>query len=108
MKPLSTSEKEKILSRLFWDVEMNQMDLEKLIDEKIQTIEDIQSQQFFSKLLTSCDWYTLMRLMPPSKLKMILREPILERLFPKNLKLKYTYARDILSRRSISDSGQNS
>jgi hypothetical protein len=105
MKALSKSEKEKILSRLFWDVHTNQMDMEKLLEEKIQTIQDLQSQQFFCRLLTSCDWYTLIKLMPPQKLKIILSDPILDRLFPKELKRKYIYARQILYRNAISVSG---
>jgi len=107
IKPLSKSEKERVLSRLFWDHPMNQVDMENLLEEKIQTIDEIQSQQFFSKLLTSCDWYTLMKLLPPNKLEMILVDSILDRLYPKDLKRKYIYARDLLSRRVVSTSGQN-
>jgi len=98
MKSLTTSEKEKILSRLFWDLEISQMDVDELLDEKFRTIENIESQQFFSRLLTSCNWYTLLRLMPPKKLQSILSNPILNKLFPKDLKEKYIYAREVLSR----------
>ena len=108
MTPLSKQEKEKIISRLFWDVEMNQIDLEKLLHEKLQTIDQIQSQTFFTKLLTSCDWYTLLKLLPPAELSIILTDQILDKLFPKNLKQKYTYARQVLSRHTISISGQSS
>ena len=98
MKSLTTSEKEKILSRLFWDIEISQMDVDELLDEKFRTIENIESQQFFSRLLTSCNWYTLLKLMPPKKLRSILSNPILNKLFPKDLKEKYIYAREVLSR----------
>lgn len=98
MNPLTRSEKEKILSRLFWDVEKNQKDLEKLLEEKIETIEDLQSQQFFCRLLTSCDWYTLLKLIPSGKLEFVLSDAVIDRLFPKDLKNKYIYARNLLSR----------
>ena len=98
MNPLTRSEKEKILSRLFWDVEKNQTDLEKLLEEKIETIEDLQSQQFFCRLLTSCDWYTLLKLIPSGKLEFVLSDAVIDRLFPKDLKNKYIYARNLLSR----------
>jgi hypothetical protein len=98
MTPLTKAEKEKILSRLFWDVEMSQTDMEKLLEEKFQTIEEVQSQQFFGRLLTSCDWYTLLKLMPSAKLKVVLSDEVLNRLFPKDLKNKYIYARNLLSR----------
>jgi hypothetical protein len=98
MNPLTRSEKEKILSRLFWDVRKNQVDLEKLLEEKIETIEDVQSQRFFCRLLTSCDWYTLLKLIPSGNLEFVLSDAVLDRLFPKDLKNKYIYARNLLSR----------
>ena len=104
MKPLTISEKEKILSRLFWDVEKNHMNVNKLLVERLDDIGDIESQQFFSRLLMSCDWYTLLKLIPPKKLKLILNNAILDKLFPKSLKDKYTYARNVLSRQVISTS----
>lgn len=104
MKPLSTSEKEKILSRLFWDVEKRHIYMDELLDEKLRTIEDIESRQFFSRLLMSCDWYTLLKLIPAEKLKLILNNAIINSLFPKSLKDKYTYVRNVLSRHPISAS----
>ena len=98
MTPLTKVEKEKMLSRLFWDIDINQVNLLEMLDEKFKTIEDIQSQQFFSRLLTSCDWYSLLKLIPSGKLNLILNDPILNRLYPKDLRDKYIYARNVLSR----------
>ena len=81
------------------------MDVDKFLDEKFRTIEYFESQQFFSRLLTSCDWYTLLRLLPPEKINSVLSDSILSRLFPKDLKDKYIYARTVLSRYTISASG---
>ena len=105
MIPLSTIQKEELLSRLFWDTKTNKVDFEELIYKKVETIDDTQSQQFFVRLLTSCDWYTLIKLIPPDKLKAILAEPVLNRLFPKDLQQKYIYVRDILSKRTLSIPG---
>ena len=105
MTPLTKKEKEKLLSRLFWDTNMIYSDLDQLIDEKLRTVEKIESQKFFSRLLASCDWYTLIRLVPPKELQLILSDPILDRLFPKELKGRYIYARDVLSRNAIPASG---
>ena len=105
MKQLSASEKEKILFRLFWDVDTSNMDMASLLEEKLENVDDIQSQQFFIRLLTSCDWYTLLKLMPPATLRIILSDSVLDKLFPKNLKQKYIYARKVLSREAISVSG---
>ena len=98
MKPLTPSQKGKILSRLFWDTEGNPIDAESLIEAHLQSLEDIQSQQFFRKLLTSCDWYTLLKLIPAGKLPAILNDDIIDQIFPQDLKMKYKYARDLLYR----------
>jgi len=108
MTPLTASEKEKIISRLYWDMEIKQIDADKLLEEKFKTIEDIQSQQFFGRLLASCDWYTLLKLIPPKKLSLVLNDRIIDKLFPQDLKQKYIYARKILSRNVIPVSGPNS
>ena len=98
VKPLTPLQKEKIIARLFWDTEGKPIDAESLIEAHLQSLEDIQSQQFFRKLLTSCDWYTLLKLIPAKKLKAILDDNIVNKIFPQDLKMKYKYARDILYR----------
>lgn len=98
MKSLTTSEKEIILSRLFWDVDKHYVDYNELLDEKFRNIENNEGQKFFTRILTSCDWYTLLKLMPLSKVKVILSDPILNRLYPKELKDRYIYAKSVLSR----------
>ena len=98
MKSLSKKDKENILKRLFWDKEINVTDVDKILDEKLDAIDDIDSQIFFSRLLTSCNWYTLLKLLPPKKLTILLNDSVLDRLFPKDLKGKYSYAREVLSR----------
>jgi hypothetical protein len=98
MTPLTPSEKEKIMSRLFWDGKAPTTVAEALIQSHLETIENAQSQQFFRKLLTSCDWYTLLKLVPAEKLLLVLDDNIINGLFPRDLKTRYQYARDVLSR----------
>jgi hypothetical protein len=57
--------------------------------------------------LSSCDWYTLLKLIPSNKLQIVLSDPVLDTLFPNDLKHKYRYAREQLSRHHIPASGQN-
>jgi len=98
MKPLTTSEKKMILSRLFWDIHKSDIDYTELLDEKFGNIENDDGQKFFSRILASCDWYTLLKLMPLYKIKIILNDPVLNRLYPKDLKDRYLYAKSVLSR----------
>jgi hypothetical protein len=101
MTPLTSSEKEKIISRLFWDMKIKPFDADKLLAEKFEAIDDGQSQRFFVRLLTSCDWYTLLKLIPADQLALVLSDRIIDNLFPQDLKRKYIYARTVLSRNSI-------
>ena len=105
MKPLTLSEKEEIMSRLFWDVDKAHVDLSKLLDETAEDIEDIEQQNIYRRLLVSCDWYTLLKLLPLPKIKAVLNSSVLDRLYPKDLKSRYMYARDILSKQGLSHSG---
>jgi len=98
MRSLTKTEKQKILSRLFWDTEPNGLDVDQWMEEAIRIPDNPSSQQFFVKLLSSCDWYTILKIVPRDQLKTILSDSILSRLFPPDLKNKYRYARDFLSR----------
>ncbi|BBO72954.1 hypothetical protein DSCW_03710 [Desulfosarcina widdelii] len=98
MKPLASSQKQEILARLFWDTQIEITDAEAYLEEQLRTIDKNESQQFFRRLLCSCDWYTLLKLMGPEKLTDILTDPVIGGIFPRGLKTKYEYARDILSR----------
>ena len=98
MIPLTPSEKNKILSRIFWDVDTEPVNAEALIEKNLKSIEKIHSQQFFRRLLISCDWYTLLKLIGTEKLANILTDPVIDGIFPRDLKTKYEYARDILYR----------
>ena len=98
MKNLSRNEKEKILSRIFWDEDIKFNELNEMIEKKLDETASLKEIQFYRRLLTSCDWYTLIKLVPPTKIKAILSDSIIERIYPKELKSRYRYARDVLSR----------
>jgi hypothetical protein len=50
----------------------------------------------FCRLLSTYDWYTLIKLIPKKLLREALTDDVLGRLYPKELKEKYKYAREIL------------
>lgn len=101
MQPLSKSEKEKILSRMFWDMEKSDAQLHKLLDGEANEVEQ---QSFYRRLLISCDWYTLLKLMPLPKIKTILNSPVIDHIYPRELKHRFAYARNVLSRQRVSAS----
>ena len=104
MHPLTKSEKEKLLSRLFWDVDRTHVDLDTLLYGNNELIADIERQNIYRRLLVSCDWYTLLKILPLSKIASILNSSVVDKLYPKDLKSRFIYARDVLSKKDISTS----
>ncbi|MFP4668433.1 MAG: hypothetical protein ACLFMN_06515 [Desulfobacterales bacterium] len=96
MKELTPAEKKKLLSRAFWDKNIEETRLYDLLSGKITESHDIDKKTIFSRLLTTYDWFTLLKLIPRESLKEALSDEVLSRLYPRELREKYTYARRIL------------
>ncbi|MDX9785237.1 MAG: hypothetical protein RBT11_00520 [Desulfobacterales bacterium] len=83
---------------LTWDKHIDPAYLAQLLEGKAERHPG-DKNELYRKLLTGCDWYTLLRLIPADRLKTeVLSEEVLSGLFPKALKLRYLYAKEILSR----------
>ncbi len=98
MRQLSSEEKEKRLSRLYWDMDINPADIYSLLNKETQELESVDEINFYCRLLSSCDWYTLLKLVPLKNIEKILCDTVIDRLYPKELKARFLYARKILSR----------
>ena len=105
MKPISRSEKEKILKRLFWDVEPGRIKFDELLAGDTENLNSVEEQNIYRRLLMSCDWYTLLKILPRSKIKTILNSPFIDELYPKDLQKRFVYAREVLFRQDLSASG---
>ena len=93
---MSIKDKKKLLSNAFWDKNIDENQVYDLITGKISTIPLVDKTLIFSRLLSTYDWFTLLKLIPVNILKEALADDVLARLYPKELKGKYTYARRIL------------
>ena len=98
MKQLSQEEKEKISMRLFWDMKTEPSELLNFLDNEDSYTKDPNALKFFRRLLVSCDWYTILKLISLEKLREILSDQMIESLFPADLKKRYLYVRKVLSR----------
>jgi len=95
---MTPKEKKKLLLNAFWDRNVDENQLYNLITGKIKTIPLLDKKLIFARLLSTYDWYTLIKLLPKNQLKESLSDDVLEKLYPKELKEKYKYARKILFR----------
>lgn len=94
---LSEDKKRELLYKLFWD---KKIDLEYVLELLRGAPERSPGDKtnLYLRLLTTYDWYTLLKLLDPDSLKNeVLSESVVELLFPKELAKKYQYARKVLS-----------
>lgn len=90
-------DKRRILKKLFWDRHIDEDYMLELMDGQPERVHG-DKIDLYRRFLTTCDWYTLLEIFPFAMLKNeLLDEDIINRLYPKDLKEKYRYARKILS-----------
>ncbi|MFH1039289.1 MAG: hypothetical protein V1789_11545 [PVC group bacterium] len=75
---------------------MDPAQLHRLLRGDIDRIGHIDRINLYRRLLMTYDWYTLLELIPPGRLREALSEPVLARLYPESLKDRYLYARSVL------------
>ena len=98
MRQLSREEKGKILSRLYWDMDVNSADMDSLLNGETEELANVDEINFYCRLLSSCDWYTLLKLVSLEKITKMLSDTVIERLYPRDLKDRFLYAREVLSK----------
>ena len=80
----------------FWDVELDAEQLGRLLRGEIERIGHIDRVSLYRRLLMTYDWYTLLNLIPPDRLREALGEPVLKGIHPASLRDRYLYARNVL------------
>lgn len=84
------------LKPLSWDSNLSEEELEQLLSGKQNMIRGITSQNIYVKLLSSYNWYTLLKILGREKLREILTDDVIKKLKSKSLQQKYFYARFVL------------
>ncbi len=98
MTPLSKKERARFFSRLYWDMDIAPDYLEHLLGDELTGEEEFDRNQFYLRLLTTYDWYVLLKLVPENKYIELLSDSVLKRLYPVDLRERFKYAREVLSR----------
>ena len=96
MKTLSEPEIKNMLSRLYWDVKMQPDELHALLKGEIERIGHVDILNLYYRMLTTFDWYTILRIVPTDKLGDLLSDAVLDRIRFRDLKEKFLYARKIV------------
>ena len=98
MEPYHTEIKKKLLVSSVWDLDINSELLLQLLNDEVDDVSGINKPILYCRLLMTYDWYTLLKIVPHDKLLQMLDNLVLDRLFPKDLKDKFQYARSVLRR----------
>jgi hypothetical protein len=94
---VSNEKKRELLQKLFWD---RDTDIEYIVELLAGGPEKFPEDKanLYGRLLTTYGWYRLLKLIPKERLKEeALSETVIGRLFPKELRERYEYARKVLS-----------
>ena len=84
------------LTPIFWDTDVNPDQLYCLLRGDIDRIGHIDRINLYRRLFMTYDWYTLLSLIPPDRLREALGEPVLKGIHPASLRDRYLYARNVL------------
>jgi len=98
MRQLSKEEKEELLAKLYWDMDVKPDHLYRLLHEEAKESGPVDKINLYCRLLTTYDWHTLIKLIPANKLVEALSDAVINRLYPKDLRNRFLYAREILSK----------
>lgn len=97
MKPLPKKQKLDILSNLYWDLQISAEEIYALLYNQPGHEESpVKEINIYRRMLTSLDWYTILKILPADKVRFLLQDNVLQGLFPKDLQRKYQYVRSVL------------
>ena len=96
MNTLSEPILKDMLSRLYWDVEVEPDQLHRLLNGEIEKIGHIDILNLYFRMLMTFDWYTILKIVPNDKLGDLLSDAVLDRIRFRDLKEKFLYARQTI------------
>jgi hypothetical protein len=96
------------LNAMLWDVpEAKRSEIsDKILTDPVAVFQS--DEELFIKALNSLNWYELIKLVKKQNLPGLLTDSTIKKLFPLQRRTFYTNARRLLSKYSVSTSGQDS
>jgi hypothetical protein len=95
------------INAMLWDIPKARRTeiTQRLLEAPVETFRH--DEQLFIKALGSLKWYELNRLVGKQNLFVLLTDATIQKLFPAQRQLYYSNARRLLSKYTLSSSGQN-
>jgi len=92
MNLLTKEETKTLLSKLYWDVDVDPEHLYQLLTGEKDRIGHIDVHSLYYRILTTLNWYDILTIVAPEKLGDLLSDSVLDKIRFKDLKDKYLYA----------------
>ena len=102
---LSKQEIQELLGKICWDIKIDKTLLYDLLHGNINKIGSMDRINLYTRLLTSYNWYLLLKIIPRKDIMIALSDDVIKRIFPQDLKKQYLYARKLLSETIVSNTG---
>lgn len=102
---LSKQEIQELLRKICWDIKIDKTRLYDLLQGDINKIGSMDRINLYTRLLTSYNWYLLLKIIPRKDIMIALSDDVIKRIFPQDLKKQYLYARKLLSENIVSNTG---
>lgn len=93
------------IRRVLWDVDADAAAVLRALDGRGPMPGGLDPAVIYAKLLKSYSWHTLLRIFRADRLNDALSDDVLRRLWPASLRTRYEYARELLSRQTVSAAG---
>ena len=81
------------LKSIMWDYNISVKDMEMLIDGKIQKAGHYTYESLFIKMISGLPWFSVVAIFGPVKIKELLTEDVIRKIWPKSVQEKYYYVR---------------
>ena len=76
-----------------WDYSITPVDMEELLDGKIDKAGHYTREKLFANILAGLPWYTIIQLIPVETIKEMLTDEVIGELWPKSVQKQYEYVR---------------
>ena len=90
---MNKQQRHKVLQSIMWDYSISVVDMEKLLDGKIDNAGHYTREKLFAKMLTGLPWYTIIQLLPIENVKKMLTDELIGTLWPESIQKQYKYVR---------------
>jgi len=83
----------KALKSIMWDYDITVKEMRMLIDGKTLRAGHYTFESLFIKMVSGLPWFTIVDIVGPEKLKELLTDDVIRKIWPKSVQEKYNYVR---------------